>query len=45
MLANYFDLAKLLARHDRKNYPIGRWYLKYLKLALRQPNAEPFPLP
>ncbi|MGD9899275.1 MAG: NAD(P)-binding domain-containing protein [Calditrichaceae bacterium] len=44
-LTNYFDLVKLLARHDRGNYTFGIWYLKYLWLALYYPNAKPLPIP
>jgi len=44
-LTNHFDLVKLLGRHDRRNYPFGLWYLKYLWLALRYPRAKPLPIP
>lgn len=30
---------------DRTNYPFMLWYLKYLWLALRHPNAQPLPIP
>lgn len=42
---NYFDLARFLAKRDRTNYPAALWYLKYLKLALRQPVDQPMPIP
>lgn len=42
---NYFDLARFLARRDRSTYRYLLWYLKYLKLALRQPADRPMPLP
>jgi len=44
-LTNHFDLVKLLAPHDRRNYPFGVWYLKYLRLALCHPKAQPMPIP
>jgi hypothetical protein len=44
-LTNHFDIVKMLARHDRQNYPFGLWYLKYLWLALFHPKARPMPLP
>ena len=44
-LTNHFDLVKMLARHDRRNYPFGLWYLKYLWLALRHPKTKPMPIP
>lgn len=44
-LTNYFDLVKLLAPGDHRNYPFGRWYLKYLWLALFHPRARPMPIP
>lgn len=45
VLTNYFDLVKLLASRDRRNYRIGFWYLKYLWLALRHPKSKPMPIP
>ncbi|MBA1145896.1 NAD(P)-binding domain-containing protein [Ectothiorhodospiraceae bacterium WFHF3C12] len=42
---NHFDLAKHLARRDRRSYPFGLWYLKYLRLALFYPKDRPMPLP
>ena len=42
---NYFDLVHFLAKRDRGNYPFPRWYLKYLKLAFRQPDNRPMPIP
>ena len=44
-LTNHFDIVRMLARHDRRNYPFGLWYLKYLWLALFHPNARPMPIP
>lgn len=44
-LTNHFDLVKLLAPRDRRNYPFGLWYLKYLWLALFHPRAKPLPIP
>ena len=44
-LTNHFDLVKMLARRDRKNYPFGLWYVKYLCLAICQPKARPMPIP
>ncbi len=43
--ANYFDLVRFLAKHDRVNYPRVWWYLKYLNLAFRQPADRPMPIP
>jgi len=43
-LTNHCDLVKLLARHDRRNYPTVFWYLKYLLLAMRHPS-RPMPIP
>lgn len=42
---NHCDIVKMLARHDRRNYPFGLWYLKYLWLALFHPKAKPMPIP
>ena len=42
---NHFDLVKMFARRDRRNYPFGLWYLKYLGLALFHPKAKPMPMP
>jgi hypothetical protein len=44
-LTNHFDLVKLLARRDRKNYAFGLWYAKYLYLAMRHPWTQPMPIP
>jgi hypothetical protein len=44
-LTNHLDLVKMLARRDRRNYPFGLWYLKYLWLALFRPKAQPMPIP
>jgi cation diffusion facilitator CzcD-associated flavoprotein CzcO len=43
--ANYFDLVRFLAKHDRVNFPRVWWYLKYLNLALRHPADRPMPIP
>jgi hypothetical protein len=44
-LTNHFDLVKMLARRDRRNYRFGLWYLKYLWLATFHPRAQPLPIP
>ncbi|CAG9273752.1 NAD(P)-binding domain-containing protein [Paraburkholderia unamae] len=44
-LTNHYDLLKMLAPHDRRNYPFGLWYLKYLRLAMFHPKARPMPIP
>ncbi len=44
-LTNFFDLVKLLAQSDRRNYPRGIWYLKYLWLAIWYPRKRPLPIP
>jgi len=44
-LTNHFDLVKMLARHDRRSYPFGLWYLKYLWLAFFHAKARPMPIP
>jgi Pyridine nucleotide-disulphide oxidoreductase len=44
-LTNHFDLVKLLARRDRRNYQFGLWYAKYLYLAMRHPWTQPMPMP
>lgn len=44
-LTNHFDLVRMLARRDRRNFPWLRWRLKYLRLALGYPSARPMPLP
>jgi cation diffusion facilitator CzcD-associated flavoprotein CzcO len=44
-LTNHFDLVKLLAPRDRRNYPFGLWYVKYLWLAMCHPKAKPMPIP
>jgi hypothetical protein len=43
--ANYFELARFLAKRDHVNYPTMLWYLKYLNLAFRQPRDRPMPIP
>ena len=45
LLTNHFDVVKLLAGRDRKSYPFGRWYLRYLWLALFHPRGLPLPIP
>jgi Pyridine nucleotide-disulphide oxidoreductase len=42
---NHFELVKMFAPHDRRNYPFGRWYAKYLGLALRHPRKKALPIP
>ncbi|RKF30568.1 NAD(P)/FAD-dependent oxidoreductase [Paraburkholderia fungorum] len=44
-LTNHFDLVKMLALHDRRNYPLGLWYLTYLWLAMFHPKAQAMPIP
>jgi len=44
VLANHCDIVKMLARHDRRNYPFGLWYLRYLWLALLHPKGKPMPI-
>ena len=44
-MTNYFDLVRLLAPRDRRNYPFGLWYLKYLWLAMFHSRARPMPIP
>ncbi|RAR67903.1 cation diffusion facilitator CzcD-associated flavoprotein CzcO [Paraburkholderia unamae] len=44
-LTNHYDLLKMLAPHDRRNYAFGLWYLKYLRLAMFHPKARPMPIP
>lgn len=44
-LPQHFDLVKLLASRDRRNYARGRWYAKYLRLAMRHPASKPMPIP
>lgn len=44
-LTDHCDLVKMLAPHDRQNYPFGLWYLKYLWLAMFHPKAQPMPIP
>lgn len=44
-LTNHFDLVKLMARHDRRNYLPGLWYLRYLRLAFLHPRERPMPIP
>jgi len=44
-LTDHFDLIKLLAPQDRRNYPFGIWYLKYLWLAICHPWNRPMPIP
>ncbi|HEX3302928.1 MAG TPA: NAD(P)/FAD-dependent oxidoreductase [Thermomicrobiales bacterium] len=42
---NYFDLARHLARADRRNYPPLLWVLRYLWLAVLHPYERPMPVP
>ncbi|MGD2139884.1 MAG: NAD(P)-binding domain-containing protein [Burkholderiales bacterium] len=45
VMTNHYDLVKMLARRDRRNYPRGRWFAKYLRLAMFHPKRQPLPLP
>jgi len=45
VLTNHFDLVKLLAPQDRRNYPFAIWYLKYLWLAMCHPWKRALPIP
>ena len=44
-MINHCDMLKRLAKLDRASYPRGRWYLKYLRLALWHPKNRPMPIP
>lgn len=44
-MTNHCDVVKLLAKLDRASYPRGRWYLRYLRLALWHPRERPLPIP
>ena len=44
-ITNQFDLVKLLARRDRRNYPLGLWRIKYFRLAMFHPWSQPMPIP
>ncbi len=44
-MTNHYDLVKMIARRDRRNYPLGRWYAKYFRLAMFHPKRQPLPLP
>jgi cation diffusion facilitator CzcD-associated flavoprotein CzcO len=44
-LTNHFDLVKMLARRDRRNYLPGLWRLRYLWLAFVHPESKPLPIP
>ena len=44
-MTNHYDLVKMLARRDRRNYPRGRWFAKYFWLAMFYPKRHPLPLP
>lgn len=45
VLVNHFDIVRMVAPHDRRNYPFGLWHLRYLWLALFHPRAKPMPIP
>jgi len=42
---NHYDLVKLFAKDDRRSYPRGQWYAKYLRLAMWYPRSQPLPMP
>lgn len=42
---NYFDLVKMLAKRDRKNYMRFFWYIKYFIYAFFYGKDKPLPLP
>jgi hypothetical protein len=44
-MTNHYDLVKMLARRDRRNYPRGGWFAKYFWLAMFYPKRQPLPLP
>jgi hypothetical protein len=44
-MINHYDLVKMLARRDRRNYPRGRWFARYFRLAMFHPKRKPLPLP
>ena len=44
-VTNHFDLVKLLAQRDRRNYPLGLWRIKYFRLAMCHSNSQPMPIP
>ena len=44
-MTNHYDLVKMLARRDRRNYPRGLWFAKYFRLAMFYPKRQPLPLP
>lgn len=44
-MVNHYDLVKLLARDDRRNYPRARWYARYMRLAFWHPRSQPMPMP
>ena len=44
-MINHYELVKLLAKDDRRNYPRVQWYAKYLRLALWHPRSQPLPIP
>lgn len=44
-LTNHFELVKLFAPHDRRNYPLGFWRVKYFLLTVLHPYDRPMPIP
>jgi len=44
-LTNHFDLVKMFARRDRRNYRFGLWRLRYIRLAMFRRKTKAMPLP
>lgn len=44
-LINHFDLVRMFARRDRRNYLPGLWRLRYLWLAFMHSESKPLPIP
>ena len=45
VMTNHYDLVKMLARRDHRNYPRVRWFARYFRLAMFYPGRRPLPLP